>query len=620
MPVLENAQGGREVGGWSPGVYTHRYEAVIVGAGGAGLMAALHASRRAKTAVLSKLYPTRSHTGAAQGGISAALGNMEPDKPEWHAFDTVKGSDYLADQDAVELMCYQAPEVIIELEHMGLPFDRTPEGRIAQRRFGGHTNNETGRPVMRACHAADRTGHMILQTLYQQCIKQGVEFFDEFYVMDLLIDEREGRVAGVVAYELATGALHVFHAKAVLFATGGWGRIYEVTSNATTLTGDGAAVVWRRGLPLEDMEFYQFHPTGIYKLGILLTEGMRGEGGVLLNDRGERFMERYAPKVKDLASRDVVSRAIYFEIREGRGIGGKNYVHLDIRPETINRYFEKDGVRGPDGKPRRVTRDYLLAKLGDTIEFCKTYLGIDPLEEPIPVQPTAHYAMGGIPTTKRGEVVRDESNGVLPGLYAAGECACVSVHGANRLGTNSLLDLVVFGRLAGQAMAQFARQNDWAPPPEPGAAVERVRLELERLLNGKGSENPARIRDELSRVMMQNVGVFRTEALLKEALEKIQELKERYARARVRDRGRVFNQELVEAWEVGCLLDVAEATAACALHRTESRGAHYREDFPERDDQAWLKHTLVWRQPDGTLRFGAKPVVITKWPPKARTY
>ena len=598
----------------------HQYEAVIVGAGGAGLMAALYASRGARTAVISKLYPTRSHTGAAQGGISAALGNMEPDKPEWHAFDTVKGSDYLADQDAVELMCYMAPEIIVELEHMGLPFDRTPDGKIAQRRFGGHTNNETGKPVMRACHAADRTGHMILQTLYQQCIKQGVEFFDEFQVMDLLIDEGERRVAGVVAYEIATGELHVFWAKAVLFATGGWGRIYEVTSNATSLTGDGAAVVWRRGLPLEDMEFFQFHPTGIYKLGILLTEGMRGEGGVLINDKGERFMERYAPTVKDLASRDVVSRAIYSEIREGRGIGGKNYVYLDIRPETINKYFEKDGVMGPDGKPRRVTREYLLEKLGDTIGFCKTYLGIDPLKEPVPVQPTAHYAMGGIPTNKYGEVVIDGNNTVFPGLYAAGECACVSVHGANRLGTNSLLDLVVFGKLAGQRMAQFTRQNDWAPLPKPEAATERVRLELERLLNGKGSENPAQIREDLSKMMMANVGVFRTEELLKEALEKIRELKERYGRARVRDQGKIFNQELMEAWEVGCLLDIAEATTICALNRTESRGAHYREDHPERDDEEWLKHTLAVRKPDGSIEFTYKPVVITKWQPKVRTY
>ncbi len=596
----------------------HEYDGIIVGAGGAGLMAALHASRGGRVAVLSKLYPTRSHTGAAQGGISAALGNMEPDKPEWHAFDTVKGSDYLADQDAVELMCSLAPEIIIELEHLGLPFDRTPEGKIAQRRFGGHTNNETGKPVMRACHAADRTGHMILQTLYQQCIKQGVEFFDEFQVMDLLLDEKERRVAGVVAYEIATGELHVFHAQAVLFATGGWGRVWEVTSNATSLTGDGTALVWRRGIPLEDMEFFQFHPTGIYKLGILLTEGMRGEGAVLLNDQGERFMERYAPTVKDLASRDVVSRAIYLEIREGRGIGGKNYVYLDLRPETINKYFEKEGAKWPDGSPRRVTKEYLLEKLGDTIGFCRTYLGIDPLEEPVPVQPTAHYAMGGIPTNVHAEVVVDVQNTVFPGLYAAGECACVSVHGANRLGTNSLLDLVVFGKLGGQRMAQFIRQND--PPPLPPNPTARVEEELERLRNGRGKENPAEIREELRRVMMANVGVFRTRELLEGAREKIRELRERYRRARVMDPGRIFNQDLLEAWEVGNMLDIAEVTTVAALARTESRGAHSREDFPERDDENWLKHSLAYRRDDGAIELDYKPVVITKWQPKARVY
>jgi len=593
----------------------HRFETVVVGAGGAGLMAAYYASKGSSTAVISKLYPTRSHTGAAQGGIGAALGNMEEDHPEWHTFDTIKGSDYLADQDAVELMCNMAPEIIVELEHMGLPFDRTPEGKIAQRRFGGHTNNKTGKPVMRACHAADRTGHMILQTLYQQCLRQDVKFFDEFQVMDLLLSE--GRVAGVVAYEIDSGELHLFRAKCVLFATGGWGRLWEVTSNATSLTGDGAAVCWRRGIPLEDMEFYQFHPTGIYKLGILLTEGMRGEGGVLLNDLGERFMERYAPKVKDLASRDVISRAIYLEIREGRGIGGKNFVHLDIRPETINKYFEKDGILGPDGKPRRVTREYLLEKLGDTIGFCKTYLGIDALEEPIPVQPTAHYAMGGIPTNIHGEVTIDSQGTVLPGLYAAGEVACVSVHGANRLGTNSLLDIVVFGKLAGRRMAEFSRQNDWAPLP--GEPLRPVEEHLNLMLNSDGEENPAKIREELRRLMMEKVGVFRTEGLLKEALEGIRQLKERYLSLKISDKGKRFNQELLEAWEVGNLLDLAEVTTVCALARRESRGAHAREDYPERDDTNWLKHTLAFLK-GGEIHLDYKPVVITKWQPEVRTY
>jgi len=594
----------------------HKYETVIVGAGGAGLMAALYASRGSNTAVLSKLYPVRSHTGTAQGGISAALGNLEEDHPEWHAFDTVKGSDYLADQDAAELMTSMAPEVIIELEHMGLPFDRTPEGKIAQRRFGGHTNNITGKPVMRACHAADRTGHMILQTLYQQCIKQGVTFFDEFQVLDLLINE--GRVAGVVAYEIATGELHVFHAKAVLFATGGWGRLWKITSNAISYTGDGPAIVLRKGIPLEDMEFFQFHPTGIYKMGILITEGVRGEGGVLINNEGERFMSKYAPTIKDLASRDVVSRAIYLEVKAGRGINGKDYVYLDFRPETVNKYFELDGVTGPDGKPKRVTAEYLLKKLPDIIDFCKTYLGLDPMKEPIPVQPTAHYAMGGIPTTKKTEVIIAPDNTILPGLYAAGETACVSVHGANRLGTNSLVDLVVFGKIAGIQMAEFARQNDWVPLPKE--TWEPVKATLDRILNSNGTENPYQLREEMREAMSEGVGVFRTEELMQKTLDKIRELKERYKNIRIWDKGKTFNQDLLEAWEVGNLLDLAEVTTISALNRKESRGAHSRDDYPKRDDENWLKHTLIYREEDGKYRIEYKPVVITKWQPKERVY
>src|SRR5512135_2868000 len=423
---------------------THQFEVIVVGAGGAGLMAGLYASKTATTAIITKLYPTRSHTGTAQGGIGAALGNLEEDHPDWHTYDTVKGSDYLGDQDAIEFMCYEAPQAIIELENYGLPFDRTPEGRISQRPFGGHTNNVTGKPVRRACHAADRTGHMILQTLYQQCIKNNVSFFDEFQVLDLLTVN--GVTAGVVAVELATGELHVFQAKAVILATGGHGRIWEITSNAYAYTGDGAAIVMRRGLPLEDMEFFQFHPTGIYKLGILITEGVRGEGGVLINGKGERFMEKYAPRVKDLASRDVVSRAIYLEIREGRGANGQNYVYLDVRPESVAKYAALDGRKNLDGSPYTVTAEQILAKLPDIVDFCRVYLGVDPVTQMMPIQPTAHYAMGGIPTTMFGEVIRDEQNHTVPGLYAAGECACVSVHGANRLGTNSLLDLVVFGK------------------------------------------------------------------------------------------------------------------------------------------------------------------------------
>ncbi len=578
-------------------------------------MAALYASRTAKTAVISKLYPTRSHTGTAQGGIGAALGNLEEDHPEWHTYDTVKGSDYLGDQDAIEFMCYEAPQAIIELEHMGLPFDRTPDGRISQRPFGGHTNNVTGKPVRRACHAADRTGHMILQTLYQQCLKNQVTFFDEFQVLDLILVN--GRTAGVVAVELATGEFHTFHAKAVIFATGGHGRIFEVTSNAYSYTGDGAAIVLRRGLPLEDMEFFQFHPTGIYKLGILITEGVRGEGGVLINGLGERFMSKYAPTVKDLASRDVISRAIYTEIREGRGVNGQNYVWLDVRPESVNQYAAMDGRTNPDGSPYTVTGEQILTKLPDIIDFCRVYLGVDPLTEMMPVQPTAHYTMGGIPTNKYGEVVIDEKNTVLPGLYAAGECACVSVHGANRLGTNSLLDLVVFGKHAGLKAAEFAKHADFeALPAHP---EEEVRAQLEALRNGSGRENAFEIGREMRKVMFEEVGIYRNERGMRFAIEKIHELKERYKHIRVRDTGRIFNTELLNAWELGNLLDVAEVVAESALNRTESRGGHSREDYPDRDDQNWLKHTLIWKR-NGHTEISYKPVVITKYPPKERVY
>ncbi len=595
---------------------THRYDVVVVGAGGAGLMAALYASKKAKTAVISKLYPTRSHTGAAQGGIGAALGNMEEDHPEWHTFDTVKGSDYLGDQDAIEFMCYQAPDIVYELEHMGLPFSRTPEGLIAQRPFGGHTNNRTGKPVRRACYSADRTGHMILQTLYQQAIKHGLQIFNEFQVLDLIMVN--GRAAGVVAIELATGEIHIFHAKAVIFATGGWGRMWEITSNAYTLTGDGAAIVLRRGLPLEDMEFYQFHPTGIYKLGILITEGVRGEGGVLINDKGERFMDRYAPTVKDLASRDVVSRAIYIEIKEGRGINGQRYVYLDVRPETVNKYAAIDGRTRPDGSPYVVTAEELLQKLPDIIDFCRTYLGIDPVSEPIPVQPTAHYAMGGIPTNIKAEVLADEKGTVVPGLYAAGETACVSVHGANRLGTNSLLDIVVFGKQAGIHAAEYALGSDFEPLPKD--AADFAISQLEALRNSKGSERIADIANEMKRVMMDHVGVFRTEEGLTEALNTIRELKERFKHIHLDDRGKIFNTELLSAWELGNLLDLAEVTTVSALARTESRGAHWREDYPKRDDQNWLKHTLAWKRENGEIELRYKPVVITKYQPKERVY
>jgi succinate dehydrogenase / fumarate reductase flavoprotein subunit len=572
----------------------HNYDAVIVGAGGAGLMAALQLSTKASTAVLSKLYPTRSHTGTAQGGIGAALGNHEEDLWEWHMFDTVKGGDYLVDQDSAKVMAKEAIEVVYDLEHWGLPFDRTPDGKIAQRRFGGHTHHHGQGPVRRSCKAADRTGHMILQTLYQQCIKNQVSFFDEFHVVDLLVED--GGCRGVVAYEIATGQLHTFRAKAVLFATGGFGRMFKITSNAHSLTGDGPAIALRRGVPMEDMEFFQFHPTGIYKMGILITEAVRGEGGILLNGKGERFMAHYSPTLLDLAPRDIVSRAIYLEVREGRGIGGKDYVHLDAS---------------------HLGREVVEKQLPDIQDFCRTYLGIDPAVEPMPVQPTAHYAMGGIPTDVDGRVVIDDKNTPMPGFYAAGECACVSVHGANRLGTNSLVDIVVFGRRAGNHMAQFIAQNDFLPlPSDPEGPI---RQEIARLLSGTGDESVADIRRELQEVMMDKVGVFREEKMIQEAVDQLQELKERYRRVNIQDQGQTFNTELLAALELGYLLDLAEVMAASALARKESRGAHSREDYSERDDENWLKHTLAY-QTNGNVTLKYKPVTITRFEPKPRTY
>ena len=576
-------------------VTTHTYDAIVLGAGGAGLRAALEAPGDVRTAVISKLYPTRSHTGTAQGGMCAALGNVEEDRWEWHAWDTVKGSDFLADQDAVEIMCREAVDAVIELEHWGMPFNRTPEGKIDQRRFGGHTRNHGEGPVRRACYAADRTGHMILQTLYQQCVKRGVEFFNELYVLDLIL--AGDRVAGVVAYELATGELHVFRCKAAVLATGGYGRIYRITSNAHALTGDGPALALLAGLPLQDMEFFQFHPTGLYGTGILVSEAARGEGGILRNRQGEAFMERYAPTIKDLAPRDVISRAIHAEVKEGRGCGPvADHVLLHV-----------------DHLDPAVVRD----KLPDITEFARVYLGVEPLREGIPVAPTAHYAMGGVPTTVEGRVVVDEEGTSLPGLFAAGECACVSVHGANRLGTNSLLDILVFGRRAGRAMAEECRRLDLAPMPDN--PERRVASLLRTLLDGDPGERIAPIRDELQRTMDENAGVVRTEESLRTQQATIARLQERYGRAAVSDRSSAYNTDLMEAVECGFLLDVAETVVATALARTESRGAHFREDFPARDDERWLRHSLAWKT-GGATKVSTRPVTITHYEPEERRY
>ena len=574
---------------------THTYDAVIVGGGGAGLRAALEAAESVPTAVISKLYPTRSHTGTAQGGMCAALGNVEEDSPEWHAFDTVKGGDYLVDQPAAITMANEAVKAVIELEHWGFPFDRTPDGKIAQRRFGGHTRNQGEAPVARACYAADRTGHMILQTLYQQCIKRDVRFFNEFYVLDLLLTD--GRAAGVVAYELATGELHVFRAKTVLLATGGYGKIFKITSNGHTLTGDGMAVCFRRGIPLEDMEFFQMHPTGIYKMGILISEAVRGEGGVLINDAGERFMERYAPTIKDLAARDVIARAIYQEIKEGRGIEGSDYVHLDVR---------------------HLDRDSIERKIPDVTEFARIYLGVDATREPIPIQPTAHYGMGGIPTDVDGRVVMGEHEEPIPGLYAAGECACVSVHGANRLGTNSLLDIVVFGKRGGRHMAEHAKGVD--PPALPRDAEGQTAETLRKLLGSTGGDTMVAVRQELQESISDLAGVVRTEEGLRKMQEILGGLRARYGRATVRDKGRIYNTDLMEAWELGNLLDCADALVTASLARDESRGGHYREDHPLRDDDHWLRHSLAYREPDGSVRLEYKPVKLGPYAPMERKY
>jgi len=584
-------------------VEIHRHDVIIVGAGGAGLRAALESTKRVKTAVLSKLYPTRSHTGAAQGGMCAALANVEEDNWEWHTFDTVKGGDYLVDQDAAEIMCREAIDAVIDLEKMGLPFNRTPEGRIDQRRFGGHTRNHGEAAVRRSCYAADRTGHMILQTLYQNCVKEGVDFYNEFYVLDLiLVESEQGKtVAGVVAYELASGKIHIFHAKAVIFATGGYGKVWKTTSNAHSLTGDGMAIAYRCGLPLEDMEFYQFHPTGLAGLGVLLTEGARGEGGILRNASGERFMERVAPTIKDLAPRDMVARAMVAEVREGRGAGPNNdYVYLDLT---------------------HLPKEQIESKLPDITEFARTYLGVDPVTDLVPVFPTAHYAMGGIPTNVETEVLSDNES-VVSGFYAAGEVACVSVHGANRLGTNSLLDINVFGRRAGIAAAEFASHADFVPLPDDPQSYA-IAL-VEGLRSSTGGERMSAIRSDLQQTMDLNAQVYRTEATLKQALMDVQELQRRYRHVAIQDKGARYNTDLLEAIELGFLLDLAEATVVSALERKESRGGHAREDYPHRDDVNFLRHTMAYRRlgtgEEPYVEVQYKPVAITRYPPMERKY
>jgi succinate dehydrogenase / fumarate reductase flavoprotein subunit len=572
----------------------HQFDTIIIGAGLAGLRAAIEIGEDASVAVLSKVFATRSHSGAAQGGIGAALANEEEDSWEWHMFDTVKGSDYLGDQDAIETMVKDAPRTIFELEHLGVPFNRTSEGKIAQRAFGGHTSGFGKAAVKRACFAADRTGRVILDTLWEQCLQRNTKFYDEFQVLSLVVED--GRCCGAVAYELATGELHTFYSKAVLLATGGAGKIFKTTSNAFASTGDGMALAYRAGAPLEDMEFVQFHPTGIYKLGILISEAARGEGGILLNKDGERFMERYAPVIKDLAPRDMVSRCILEEIRAGKGIDGKDYVHLDLT---------------------HLGEDVINTKLAEITGFARTYAGIDATREPIPVQPTCHYMMGGIASDVDGRVTVDSDDTPFEGLFAAGECACVSVHGANRLGCNSLLDTLVFGRRSGMEIKRYVQSVDFQKPATDFEKMAAAKIS--GLMAAKGKEKVGDIMAGMQEVMMEKVSVFRMESHLTEALEKIKELKKRYQMVSLQDKGSCFNRDLLDTLELGHMLDLAEVITMGALYRQESRGAHFREDFPERNDATYLVHTLV-RLTDKGPQIFEKPVTITRFQPKERKY
>lgn len=574
----------------------HRYDVVVVGSGGSALAAIMELVGKADVACVTKLFPSRSHTGAAQGGIAASLGNVEEDHWEWHMYDTVKGGDYLVDQDAAEILARDAPEVIYNLEKMGLPFTRTPDGKIDQRRFGGHTRNHGEGPVRRACYAADRIGHMILSTLYQNAIKHNVNFLEEHHVIDLMFGD-DGRCTGVITYELKTGEIHIIQAKAVIFATGGAGRIFKITSNAMASTADGMGICYRRGVPLMDMEFIQFHPTGLARLGILVSEAARGEGGIVRNNLGEGFAARYAPTMKDLAPRDMMSRFIWQEIKEGRGINGEDYVHLDIT---------------------HLGKETIEAKLPDITDFARVYLDVEPTEEPIPIQPTAHFTMGGIPTNNGGQVIKNGQREIIPGLYAAGECACVSVHGANRLGTNSLLELVVFGRVTGRQAANDLQDLEFVDlPAHPEAEIV---AKLDGIRSRSSGEKVATIKSEMQETMFENMAVVREAEGMKQTLTRLDELQQRYQTIHIDDKGTIYNTDIMEALELEHMLDVAKVMTDGALGRQESRGGHYRSDFTARDDVNWLKHTMSYWQEDGTIAHDYKPVVITRFEPKERTY
>jgi succinate dehydrogenase / fumarate reductase flavoprotein subunit len=576
---------------------THVHDVVIIGAGLAGLRAALEVSKVADVAVLTKLYPSRSHSGAAQGGIAATLKNVDSDDCiEFHMFDTIKGSDYLGDQDAIENLCNEACEVIYETEHMGVPYSRTEEGKIHQRKFGGHSLRHGEVAVRRACYAADYTGHVLLHTFFEQCMKQRVRFYSEFQAISLLV--RDNRCLGIVAWDIRNGGLHIFHTKAIMFATGGYGRAFKITTNAHASTGDGLALVMRAGLPVEDMEFVQFHPTGLYKQGILVSEGARGEGAYLLNGQNERFMERYAPTLMELAPRDMIARSIQTEILEGRGCGPKkDHVYLDIR---------------------HLGEERIAHVLPQIRSLSINFAAVDPIKEPIPIQPSAHYSMGGIPVTCDGRAIYDGRNSIIEGLYAAGECACVSVHGANRLGTNSLLDATANGRRTGRTIASdIGKLQRYALPDEPTKAAQD---EIDRVLGGTGKEKVIRIRHALRDSMEENCGIFRTAEKLQKQKQILKDLHGQYRQVKIDDKAKIFNSDLMEAIELGHMLEFSQVIVEGALNRTESRGGHSRTDFPKRDDVNWLKHTLAWRDENGNIRFDYKPVVIKNYQPMERKY